>query len=156
MRPAQLFVLAFVAVVVLLLALEGRGGLASHTELDTPTVAFPANYSETKRERISAVLGSKKCKFVRGHALNFFTTLIYQGDTQALNFFLEDLAKCPGLTIHVSFLKPKDCGHALSGNDWAVHHSAGQADRFDVRINLSSQQIELEKLYLPDIHTANE
>ncbi len=156
MRTMQRFGRVLVAVVALVFVVETRVAHAIYMKLDSPGLAFPAGYPEAKRERISAVLGSKKCKFVGGHALNSFTTLIYQGNTRALNLFLDGLAKCRGLTIHVSFCKPTNSGHGLSGNDWSVHHHAGEANRFHVRINLASQQIDLEKLYLPDIRTAAE
>ena len=119
---------------------------ADYIELTTPCVAFRTDYPETARTNITVALQRSDCEFLGGSALNSFTSLSYGGDTRALNLFLDGLAKCPGVTLSVSFVSdslPDDrC-------DWHVSHAAGQ-NRFNVRVNLKSSRIKLDKLVIPE------
>jgi hypothetical protein len=111
--------------------------------LDSPGVAFSGDYPKDAQGRVMAALARKDCKFLGGHFVNWFTTLRYGGDTQALNLFLGDLVKCPGATVHVGFKKlDDDCA-------WRVSHDA-HGNRFQVEVNLNSKQIKIEDLYIPE------
>jgi hypothetical protein len=126
---------------------------AAYGELDSPSVAFPTGYPKADARRVNAVLASEKVKFAGGHWLNSHTLIKYRGDTKALSGFLEELAKCPNLTIHVSFEKPQNSASYLEGIDWAVSHMAGEPGKYHILINLASDQIDLPSLYLPDIRS---
>jgi len=128
--------------------------LAALTNLETPSVAFDSGYSKTERDQVLKVLKSDKCKFVRGTTLNSFTTLQYRGNTESLNSLLDQLASCRQLNIHISFAHPKN-GDVLSESDWCIHHEAHN-NSFHFRVNLESKQIDLQRLYIPDIHSRKE
>ena len=64
---------------------------------------------------------------------------------------MDQLVKCPGVTISVSFYRPgKDAMWAPEDSDWSVFHEA-HANRFSFRINLDSKSIDLDQLYIPPI-----
>ena len=112
-------------------------------KLESPSVAFSGDYPKDAQEKVMAALTRKDCKFLGGEFVNWFTTLRYQGETKALNLFLGDLAKCPGVTVHVGFKKLDDTC------DWRVSHNA-HGNRFQIEVNLNSKQIKLEDLYVPE------
>ena len=135
-------VISPVATVAVLLACAAPV-FAAAGSLDSPGVAFPGDYPKDAQDKVMAALARKDCKFLGGEFVNWFTTLRYQGETRALNLFLGGLAKCPGVTVHVSFKKLDDeC-------DWRVSHDA-QGNRFQVEVNLNSKQVKLEDLYIPE------
>ena len=139
---ARLKVLAAVAVVLVLPPVDLQ---AAFHKLNEPSLAIPEGFSESARTRIMASLRRADCKFIGGYALNMFTSLQYQGDTLALNHFLEGLAKCPGVALSVRFQRrgvPADC-------DWLVSHLAGKPGNFTVHVNLESSQIDLQDLVIP-------
>lgn len=110
-------------------------------KLDQPGVAFSSGYPAEAQKKVMAVLNRKDAKFLSGHFVNSWSSLTYQGETQAANMFLEELAQCPGVTVSVSFKK-------LENGDWRVGHD-GHANRFQVEINLASPRLDLEKLVVP-------
>jgi len=116
---------------------------AAYGTLTTPGVAFAKGYPAGAQARVMAALTRKDCKFLDGHWLNSWTNLRYAGDTLALNLFLDDLVKCPGVTVHVGFQKLDD------DSDWTVGHTA-HANRFQVAVNLNSKRVDVEKLYIPE------
>jgi hypothetical protein len=135
------FVKSVVALAILFGFVSFAFGLAG--TLDSPGVAFPGDYPKDAQAKVMAALARKDCKFLGGHFVNWFTTLRYQGETKALNLFLGDLVKCPGVTVHVSFKKlDEEC-------DWRVSHD-GLANSFDIEVNLNSKQIKIEDLYIPE------
>lgn len=116
-------------------------------DLKEPGVALPQDYPKAAQEQVMAALKQPDCKFLKGHYLNSHTSLLYAGETKALNQFLEALANCPGVTLHVSFTTdpvPRDDGQC----DWFVSHDA-HANSFHVRVNLKSERIKLPELRLP-------
>ncbi len=72
-------------------------------------------------------------------------SLLYAGETKALNLFLDALAQCPGVTVHVSFVADPIPGEPC---DWQVLHEASP-NSFHIRVNLQSERIKLPDLYLP-------
>jgi hypothetical protein len=141
--PVRTFaVIAPVATVAVLLACAAPLFAEAGT-LDSPGVAFSADYPKDAQEQVMAALTRKDCKFLGGQFVNWFTSLRYGGDTKALNLFMGGLVKCPGATVHVSFKKlDDDC-------DWGVSHNALD-NRFQIEVNLNSKQIQLEDLYIPE------
>lgn len=116
-------------------------------ELKEPGVAHAAGYPQAAQQQIAAALKRPDCKFLKGHFLNSHTSLLYAGETKALNQFLDGLAKCPGVTLHVSFVADPIPGEPC---DWVVAHDA-HANSFHVRVNLKSERIKLPELYLPEV-----
>ncbi len=124
--------------------LVGRAS-AAFGELDSPQVSLPLDYPEKAREQVYYALHRMDCRFVSGFFLNSWTTLHYRGDTRALNLFLDDLAKCPGATLSVRFTRDIDVDC-----DWRVGHKAPE-NRFQVFVNLKSDQIKIEDVVLPEV-----
>ena len=89
-------------------------GLALY--LDKPSLAFSPD--SPLREKVMRVVTSKQFKFLGGHLINASTTLDYAGDSAALNAFLDQLAKCEGAKVGVSFSAEK------SAADWTLDHNA--------------------------------
>ncbi len=117
-------------------------------ELKKPNVAFSQDYPEAARKQVMAALNRSDSKFLTGNFVNWHTSLLYAGDTKALNQFLDALAKCPGVTLHVSFVATDP----IPGEpcDWHVGHDAHR-NQFHVRVNLKSGRIKLPDLYLPEV-----
>jgi hypothetical protein len=117
-------------------------------ELKEPGVAHAAGYPEAAQKQVRAALTRADCKFLGGRFLNSHTSLLYAGDTKALNQFLDALAKCPGVTLHVSFVATDP----IPGEpcDWHVGHDAHR-NQFHVHVNLKSGRIKLPDLYLPEV-----
>lgn len=120
--------------------------LALRLELDQPGLAFPPAFPDDSRKQIQSVLEMDEAKYLGGTAINWVSTLRYAGNTQALNKFLDGLARCEGTVIHIRF-----ADDVSQGGAWQVHHSAqdegGRA--FTIRINPAI--IELSKLSIPAI-----
>jgi hypothetical protein len=136
----------FASVFLLLLGAAPRV-LALAGDLSEPGIALPAHYPATARSNIMAALRQPDCRFLGGHFLNSHTSLNYAGSTRALNLFLDGLARCAGVTLSVSFtsdsLPDEHC-------DWHVSHQA-DANRFHVRVNLKSAQINLAEMVIPEV-----
>ena len=140
----------YIAGLFLLFCLTTRA-FALAGDLTEPGVALPKDFPEAARTNIMKALRRPDCKFLGGHFLNSFTSLSYGGDTKALNFFLDSLAKCPGVTLSVSFVS-EHLPHESC--DWNVGHEAFR-NRFDVRVNLKSSRIKLEQLVIPEARGPN-
>lgn len=117
--------------------------LAALGELKTPDIPFPKDYPASARAQVEHTLNRKDCKFVGGAWLNSWTTLNYQGETVPLNLFIEELTKCPGVTVHVGFKRLPD-----EDVDWRVGHDFFH-NSFQVEVNTASKRVDLEKLYIP-------
>ena len=97
-------------------------------DLDKPSLAFPQ--ASALREKVMRVISSKQIKFLHGRMINASTTLQYAGDSTNLNAFLEQLAKCEGATVNVSFSGDK------SDTDWTLAHNAlSDASEFSVIVH---------------------
>ena len=120
--------------------------LALAGELKEPGVALPQDYPKAAQEQVRAALNRPDCKFLKGSFINSHTSLLYAGDTKALNQFFDALAKCPGVTLHISFVATD----TIPGEpcDWHVSHDAHE-NSFHIRVNLKSERIKLPDLYLP-------
>lgn len=116
-------------------------------KLTQPDLAFPVGFSETVRTNIMAALRRDDCKFVGGHFINSFTSLRYDGETKALNLFLDGLAKCPGVALAVRFHSEA----APESGDWVVAHNASQPLELTVHLYLKSSRIKLDDLVIPEV-----
>lgn len=136
------------SLVVAALAVTSPNAFALAGELKEPAVAHAQGYPQAAQEQVRAALTRADCMFLGGRFLNSHTSLLYAGDTKALNQFLHALAKCPGVTLHVSFVATDP----IPGEpcDWHVGHDAHR-NQFHVRVNLKSERIKLPDLYLPEV-----
>jgi hypothetical protein len=120
--------------------------------LDHPEIFFPKQYDQRKAEQALQVLRSKKLIF-RGGLISYWppdwsTTLVYGGNTKALNAFLTELSGVPGLRVKVSFSRDldKESGSALRSGSWWVKYSHVTPDVLTVRINLAAAEIVPDQL----------
>ena len=114
-------------------------------DLKEPGVALPQDYPKASQDQVMAALKRPDCKFLGGRFINWHTSLNYAGDTKALNQFLDALAKCPGVTLHVTFVADP---MLHEGSDWHVSHDAHE-NSFNVRVSLKSDRIKLPDLRVP-------
>lgn len=135
------------SLVVAALVVTSTNAFALAGELKEPGVAFSQGYPEAARQQVMAALNRPDCKFLKGNFISWHTSLLYAGETKALNLFLDDLAKCPGVTLHVSFATDPIPGQPC---DWVVAHDA-HSNRFHFRVNLKSERVKLPELYLPEV-----
>jgi hypothetical protein len=137
--------LAVVFILALLTAFRAIA-LASYRELKEPHLDLK-DYPADDAKKLQAVLERQDCKFLGGAELNAASSLRYAGDTIALNRFIEALSLCPDVSVHINFYRP--VGGAVEC-DWMVTQMA-PSHELVVRINLASEHISMEKLYLPPV-----
>jgi hypothetical protein len=126
-------------------------GFPAAGELDSPSVATYTTYPKEHREQLLKVLKRDDCKFISGSWLNKSTQLHYHSDGKVLGQFLSDLAKCPGVSVSISFYRPgNEARWAPEASNWSVFHSATN-NHFQVKINLASNDIDLTSLYIPPL-----
>lgn len=143
-----------VALICLALFSVGPAALALSRGLPSPDINFPKDYDKARAAQIVAVLSNPKLKYADGIESfwppKWGTTLVYDGDTDALNGLLADLHGIKGLNVAVSFsrgnLSTTRDGH--SGN-WKVKYAQDDADTLSVVVSLRPNTIDLEKLRLP-------
>lgn len=135
------------SLVAVALVVTSPNAFALAGELKEPGVAHAQGYPQAAQQQVMAALKRPDCKFLRGSFINSHTSLLYVGETKALNQFLDALAKCPGVTLHVSFVADPIPGEPC---DWHVGHDAHR-NQFHVRVNLKSDRIKLLDLYLPEV-----
>src|SRR5437868_1130770 len=78
--------------------------------LHSPKIFWPADFDTKTAQEVVRILSSKKLDF-RGGLVSYWepqwsSTLVYSGDTNALNGLLADLRKVPGFRIEVLFQGP--------------------------------------------------
>ena len=130
----------------LTLAASGSLARAAYDELKEPHL-WIKDYSKADYKALDAVLNRKDCKFLGGAELNASSSLRYGGDTTALNKFIAALSLCPRVIVHVNFYRP---GPGAVESDWHVTQMAPSPELV-VRINLASEKVSVEKLYLPPV-----
>ena len=131
---------------VVAVAALGSFAIAEYHELKEPRLSVK-DYSEADYKALRAVLERSDCKFLGGGELNSASSLRYGGDTTALNKFIAALSLCPNVTVHVNFYRPRTPGVEC---DWMVTQMAPSSELV-VRVNLASENVNIEKLYLPPV-----
>jgi hypothetical protein len=120
--------------------------------LPTPQITFPKDFSSQKAAAIEAVLSDKKYHYVNGiyshWPPNWYTTLVYEGDTKSLNTFLNSLRGVEAVHVRVTLSRDlsKETGSALTAGSWWVIYSHVTPDVITVRINLSNKGLNLDDL----------
>lgn len=116
-------------------------------KLGAPVINFPKDYDAAKAERIHAVLRQEKFKFLDGlHSFwepDWGTTIVYGGEMDSLNEFLQELQQLKGVAMEVEFLKTR------SGGLWELHYGHTKRDTLRVVVNLEAETLDLAKLKLP-------
>jgi hypothetical protein len=149
-RAACLVILAAVPLVVRPSACPARAG-----NLDHPSVAMSPDYPAADAAKLRAALDLPECKFLDGRYINAATTLRYGGDAAAVSKQIDALARCPGLSVHLTFSRPPATGPGVVSMDvdepgcaWTISHIGPSGD-FTVRVNLGSDKVKVEELNLP-------
>lgn len=105
-------------------------------------IPFSSRYSEVTRNQIIEAFKHRECELIKGYAVNAVSTLIFTGNTTAINSQLQALSGCPGATVQVNFRKiDNNC-------DWQVAYDAGTLI-FQFTVNLSSPRIFRNGLVVP-------
>jgi hypothetical protein len=120
--------------------------VAEYHELKHPYLVVKG-YSEADYKALKAVLQRSDCRFLGGSELNVSSSLRYGGDTTALNKFIAALSLCPKVSVHVKFYRPGPGGVEC---DWSVTQMSASTELV-VRINLASEKVNIERLYLPPV-----
>jgi hypothetical protein len=97
----------------------------------------------------------KQFKFLAGGISywepDWSTTLVYGGDTKALNAFLHKLTQVRAVRVRVTFANDlaKEHKSAYPAGSWSVQYKHTAPDMLAVRINLAAEGIDPENLDLP-------
>jgi hypothetical protein len=139
---------------LLMLALGLGVALALSEQLHEPKIRFPKGYNDNRGQQITDVLKNPESKFLDGIISywepDWATTLVYGGDTKALQTQLADLGRIHGLKVKVTLSRDlaKETGSALQTGSWWVKYRHTAPDVLEVRVNLASDQIDLKQLEL--------
>jgi len=124
-------------------------------QLPSPEIFFSKTYPKEKSERVLVVLRAPEFKYLTGLTSywepDYSTTLVYGGDTAALQSFLAALRKVEGLAVKVTSSRDlaKETGSALVGGSWWVIYRHTSSDAVEVRVNRAAKELNVEKLDLP-------
>jgi hypothetical protein len=146
-------------VVTVALSIQQSFGLSR--SLPTPEIFFPKGYDTNRAQQVESVLHSRQFKYLGGLVSywepEFSSTLVYDGDGQALTAFLAALNEIHGITVRLTFSNDltKETGSALRAGSWWVKCSHTMPDPLTVRINLAAAALGGEKfeLTLPKAHS---
>lgn len=140
-----------IAVVVAVAVLPA---LALSRSLPEPEIFFPKDYDTNRAEQVHSVLRSEKLKYLGGLVSywepEWSTTLVYDGDGQALTAFLAALNGVSGITVRLTFSNDlsKETGSALQAGSWWVTYSHTMPDTVTVRLNLAAEALGRDKFEL--------
>ena len=145
------------------LAVWVHSAVALSETLNQPRIFWPKNYDTNKAEQVHAVLRSDKFKYVDGMISywepNWSTTLVYDGDAQALSAFMGALKEVKGMKVHLTFSNDlsRETGSALRAGSWWVKYVHTTPGIITVRINLAAESLGREEftLQLPKPQTGD-
>lgn len=122
--------------------------------LPQPEIYFPKGYDTNRAAQVDAVLRSDQFKYLGGLVSywepEWSTTLVYDGDAQALSEFLAALNKVHGISVRLTFSSDlsKETGSALQAGSWWVKYSHTMPDTITVRVNLAAAALGGDKFAL--------
>ncbi|MGO8927051.1 MAG: hypothetical protein ACLQU3_09210 [Limisphaerales bacterium] len=122
--------------------------------LPRPEIYFPQGYDTNRAEQVDSVLRSDKFRYLGGLVSywepEWSTTLVYDGDAQALATFLAALNEVRGISVRLTFSSDlsKETGSALQAGSWWVKYSHTMPDTITVRINLAAETLGRDKFEL--------
>ena len=115
--------------------------------LHRPKIFWPKTYDTNKAEQVHRVLNSKEFKYLDGTTSywepKWSTTLVYDGDAQALPAFIAALNEIKGIEVHLT-LSPdlsKESRGSLRAGSWWVKYSHTAPDTITVRVNQASKDL---------------
>ena len=120
--------------VAVALAATGNRAFGLSLSLPQPGIFFPQGYDTNRANQVLSVLRSDKFKYLGGLTSywepEWSTTLVYEGDGQALTTFLAALNQVKGMSVRLTFSSDlsKETGSALQAGSWWVNlfpHDAG-------------------------------
>ena len=115
--------------------------------LPQPDIFFPKGYDTNRAEQVLSVLRSDRFKYLGGLTSywepEWSTTLVYEGNGQALTTFLAALNEVKGMSVRLTFSADlsKETGSALPAGSWWVKYSHTMPDTITVRINLAAEAL---------------
>jgi hypothetical protein len=122
--------------------------------LPQPEIYFPKGYDTNRAAEVDAVLRFDEFKYLGGLVSywepEWSTTLVYDGDAQALSAFLAALNKVHGISVRLTFSSDlsKETGSALQAGSWWVKYSHTMPDTITVRVNLAAAALGGDKFAL--------
>ena len=122
--------------------------------IDQPYLNLPLTYPEAAKQEVQDILRSPDLQFIKGHAQVRTTNLVYRSQTIPLNMLISKLSRCPDFKVHVTFKKAEST-HILHGFDFAVVQFSDET-KVNVIINVNSQNIDIERLSLPEVVSSSE
>ncbi len=140
--------------VALALAATSNCAFGLSLSLPQPQIFFPQGYDTNRADQVLSVLRSDKFKYLCGLTSywepEWSTTLVYEGDGQALTTFLAALNKVKGMSVRLTFSSDlsKETGSALQAGSWWVKYSHTMPDMIKVRINLAAASLGADKFKL--------
>ena len=120
-----------------------------------PDINFPKDYDKKRGEQIVTILSDKRLVF-QGGLVSYWppdwgTTLVYTGDTEALDALFVALQKVKGLHVAVSFSNEPPSSKRYGANgSWLVQYRQTRPDLLSIVVNVKSEKVDLEKLHLPE------
>lgn len=141
-RLRTLAIGAFIAIAVTQMGLHAY---ALRGEITEPSgIAFSSDYPENARLEVERALADSGAEFVRGHFINWISTLHFRGDVSHLNTMVGRLCRCHETVVAIKLDEwEEDC-------EWSIVHDA-TSNRFQITINLRSSKIRLKELEIPEI-----
>jgi len=142
------------ALVAVALATTGNWAFGLSLSLPQPGIFFPQGYDTNRANQVLSVIGSDKFKYLCGLTSywepEWSTTLVYEGDGQALAAFLAALNEVKGMSVRLTFSTDlsKETGSALQAGSWWVKYSHTMPDTITVRINLAAPSLGGDKFEL--------
>jgi hypothetical protein len=136
------------------LALTGNCAFGLSLSLPQPGIFFPQGYDTNRANQVLSVLRSDQFKYLGGLTSHWepkwSTTLVYEGDGQALTTFLAALNQVKGMSVRLTFSSDlsKETGSALQAGSWWVKYSHTMPDTITVRVNLAAQSLDGDKFEL--------
>ena len=140
--------------VAVALAATGNRACGLSLSLPQPGIFFPQGYDTNRANQVLSVLRADKFKYLGGLTSywepEWSTTLVYEGDGQALATFLAALNEVKGMSVRLTFSSDlsKETGSALQAGSWWVKHSHTMPDTITVRVNLAAQSLGGDKFEL--------
>ncbi|HWW02984.1 MAG TPA: hypothetical protein VNZ64_25005 [Candidatus Acidoferrum sp.] len=135
-------------------AATGNCAFGLSLSLPQPEIFFPQGYDTNRANQVRSVLRADKFKYLGGLTSywepEWSTTLVYEGDGQALTTFLAALNEVKGMSVRLTFSSDlsKETGSALQAGSWWVRYSHTMPDTITVRINLAAQSLGGDKFEL--------
>jgi len=136
------------------LAVTGNCAFGLSLSLPQPGIFFPQGYDTNRADQVLSVLRSDKFKYLGGLTSywepEWSTTLVYEGDGQALTTFLAALNGVKGMSVRLTFSSDlsKETGSALQAGSWWVKYSHTMPDTSIARVNLAAQSLDGDKFEL--------